>query len=42
MKKEVRELLYECSRELIDIFEAYANGVEASYFNFVKPESKES
>jgi hypothetical protein len=35
LKKELKELIYESSRELKDIFEAYSKGVEVSYFNFI-------
>jgi hypothetical protein len=41
LKKEIKELVYETSREIQDIFEAYAKGLEVSYFAFVKPISKE-
>jgi hypothetical protein len=41
LKKEIKELLYETSREIIDIFTAYSQGLEVSYFSFVN-KSKES
>jgi len=36
LKKELKELIYEGSREIMDIFEAYARGLEVSYFNLTK------
>jgi hypothetical protein len=43
LKKEIKELIYESSREMRDIFLAYSAGLEVSYFSFVKKtiESKE-
>jgi len=38
LKKEIKELIYESSRELTDIFYAYSKGIEVSYF---KLKSKE-
>jgi len=35
LKKEIKELVYESSRELQDIFYAYSKGVEVSYFKFI-------
>lgn len=40
LKKEQKELVYECFREIRDIFTAYSHGLEVSRFNFIKP-SKE-
>ena len=35
LKKEIKELIYESSREMRDIFLAYSAGLEVSYFSFV-------
>lgn len=40
LKKEIKELIYENFREITDIFDSYAKGLEVSYFSFVKPENK--
>ena len=43
LKREIKELIYESSREMRDIFLAYSAGLEVSYFNFTKQkESKEN
>lgn len=41
LKKELRELVYESFRDQSDIFQAYAKGLEMSFFKFVKPSKKE-
>lgn len=38
LKKEVKELVYESFRDLRDIFEAYAKGIEVSVFTFKNKE----
>ena len=40
LKREIKELIYESSREMRDIFLAYSSGLEVSYFNFKKSEDK--
>lgn len=41
LKREIKELIYESSREMRDIFIAYANGLEVSYFNFSQSKKSE-
>ena len=41
LKKEIKELIYESSREMRDIFIAYSQGLEVSYFNLVPPKKSE-
>ena len=41
LKKEVKELIYESTRETVDIFDSYAKGLEVSYFQFVNPTKNE-
>jgi hypothetical protein len=36
LKRDVRELVYESSRELRDIFYAYSKGLESFRYNFIK------
>lgn len=38
LKKEIKELVYENSRELLDIVEAYSKGIESTYFIFKNKE----
>ena len=38
IKKEIKELLYESSREFTEIFNSYAKGLEKTYFKFIKKE----
>jgi len=38
LKKEIKELIYESSREMQDIFFSYSKGLEVSYFKFTKRE----
>lgn len=44
LKKEIKELVYESSREMRDIFDSYAKGLEVSYFVWINKdkESKEN
>lgn len=41
LKREIKELIYESSREMRDIFIAYSNGLEVSYFNFSQSKKSE-
>jgi hypothetical protein len=41
LKKEIKELIYESSREMRDIFLAYSDGLEKSYFNFINTKKSE-
>jgi len=41
LKKEIKELVYESAREITDIFEAYASGIEVSYFELRSKKSEE-
>ena len=41
LKKEIKELIYESSREMRDIFLAYSAGLEVSYFSFVNQKKSE-
>ena len=34
LKKEIKELIYESFRDIINLVDAYEKGVEKSYFNF--------
>jgi hypothetical protein len=34
LKKEIKELIYESLRDLIQIIDAYEKGAESTYFNF--------
>jgi len=36
LKKEIKELVYESSREMQDIFYAYSKGLEVSYFKLTE------
>jgi len=40
LKKEIKELIYESSREMQDIFYAYSKGLEVSYFKFTSKKEK--
>jgi len=42
LKKELKELIYENSRDLMEIFKSYSDGIEMSFFHFNKPKNKES
>lgn len=41
LKKEIKELVYEQMREIRDIFIAYSQGLEVSYFSFINNKSSE-
>jgi len=40
LKKEIKELIYESSREMQDVFYAYSKGLEVSYFKFTNRKEK--
>jgi len=42
LKKEIKELVYESSREMRDIFDSYSKGLEVSYFDFKSKNEKEN
>ena len=40
LKKELKELIYENSRDLSEVFKAYGEGVEMSFFLFKQSKNK--
>ena len=40
LKKEIKELIYESSREMQDIFYAFSKGLEVSYFKLVRKDKE--
>ncbi len=40
LRKTIKELIYESSRELKDIFNAYGRGIETTQFHFIRKEGK--
>ena len=40
LRKSIKELVYESSRELKDIFNAYGRGIDTTQFHFIKKEGK--